>query len=293
MCQHCSVWEVAPGERCLTHEGEIQQLFQRKSSSYISTALESKTTLAEDYGALSLGASAVFVSVHEVERNFGRSFWRPESDTPRVKTSPWHQITEIWLLGADKVSDWCRRLRDDFIRWDLQISCSLWNKYAVPPSGALRHIDRIHLSWERWLLCVSCTCSFSPTPLFTLGYTQLHLGATHYIISLLLLAAEHLQFELMWLIEGTARHLTRIRQQIFVLEHSQLILFNPVHNPPWCHPMVCWQLFRNLKFSSHHLSLLEQDKSYLAWIWLINWGHAMMVTCVNYKSLIIINQVRS
>ncbi len=31
MCQHCSVWEVAPGECCPTHEGEIQQLFQRKS----------------------------------------------------------------------------------------------------------------------------------------------------------------------------------------------------------------------------------------------------------------------
>ena len=118
----------------------------------ISTALESKTTSAEDYGALGLGASAVFVSVHEVERNLGRSFWRPESDTPHVKTSLWHQIIEIWLLGADKVSDWCRWLWDDFIRWDLQISCSLWNKYAVPPSRALRHIDRIHLSWERWLL---------------------------------------------------------------------------------------------------------------------------------------------
>lgn len=31
MCQHCSVWEVAPGECCLTHKGEIQRLFQRKS----------------------------------------------------------------------------------------------------------------------------------------------------------------------------------------------------------------------------------------------------------------------
>ncbi len=28
---------------------------------------------------------------------------------------------------------------------------SHWNKYSVPPSGALRHIDRIHLSWGRWL----------------------------------------------------------------------------------------------------------------------------------------------
>lgn len=43
------------------------------------------------------------------------------------------------------------------------------------PRGTLTHTDRIHLSWERWLLCVSCICSFSPTPIFTHGYTHLHL----------------------------------------------------------------------------------------------------------------------
>lgn len=42
-------------------------------------------------------------------------------------------------------------------------------------SGTLTHTSRIHLSWERWLQRVSCICSFSPTPMLTLGYTHSHL----------------------------------------------------------------------------------------------------------------------
>ncbi len=68
-CQHCSVWEVAPGERCATHKGEIQQLFQRKSSSYISAASGKQNSLTGGPQSSELEPSrAVVVSVHEVER---------------------------------------------------------------------------------------------------------------------------------------------------------------------------------------------------------------------------------
>lgn len=152
-CQHRSVWEVAPGECCLTHKGEIQRLFQRKSSSLISTTLGKAKQRYER--TVEPRVLAYKLRLPQFMRWKGSwqiySSWRQESEASCVKTSPWRKITEMCLLGVDNVSDWCQSFSDSFIRWDLKLSCALWNKYSAPPSAASRNIDLIHLSWERWL----------------------------------------------------------------------------------------------------------------------------------------------
>lgn len=78
--------------------------------------------------------------------------------------------TEMALLGADSVCDWCPVFSDSFITQDLQLPESLWNKFSAP-AQFLRHLGHIHHSWERWLVV-----SFTATPFFTLGHTHWHVG---------------------------------------------------------------------------------------------------------------------
>ena len=191
MCQHCSVWEVAPGGLCLTHKGEIQLLFQRKSSSYISTALGKQNNLTRgpwSCGCLSpWGGKECERFTHFDDRNPIRMCqnWRKRDQylniikwlVWHVFTSPWHKITIMCLLKGDKVTDSCQRFSDYFIRWDLRLSCSLWKKKILSTHWNFKtHWQDPPIQGKVTLMRLMHILFLSNTLLHT--YTHSHLGAT-------------------------------------------------------------------------------------------------------------------